>query len=139
MKDFADLLARIFIALIFLFEAYDSSVFFKKTKETMTQYGINWNQDFVLYAVIFMLVIGSVLVLIGYRSSLGAVLLLLYWIPVTFLVHSWWNDPAELQRETSMMFLKNVAIIGGLLMVYVNGSGKYSVKRLFATTTVPKL
>ena len=80
MKDFADLLARIFLALIFLFEAYDSSVFFKKTKETMTQYGINWNQDFVLYAVIFMLVIGSVLVLIGYRSSLGAVLLLLYWV-----------------------------------------------------------
>jgi len=33
--------------------------------------------------------------------------------------------------------MKNLAIMGGLLMVVVNGSGKYSVKRLFATTKVP--
>lgn len=137
MKDFIDLIARIFIALIFFFEAYDTVLFFNKTKETMTAHGINWNQDFLLYGMIFMLVVGGVLVLIGYRSSLGAVMLLMYMIPLTFILHSWWNDPVEIQREQSILFMKNVAIIGGLLLVFVNGSGKYSIKRLFATTKVP--
>ena len=45
MKDTIDLIARIFISLIFLFEAYDSIKFFKSTKAIMTEYGITWNQD----------------------------------------------------------------------------------------------
>jgi putative oxidoreductase len=33
--------------------------------------------------------------------------------------------------------MKNIAITGGLLMVWVNGAGRYSIKRLFATFRVP--
>lgn len=136
MKDITDLIARIFISLIFLFEAYDSIKFFKSTKALMTEYGIVWQQDLLLSGAIFLLILGGVLVLLGYRSSFGAILLLLYWVPVTFIVHSWWNDPIELQRAGSIDFMKNMAIIGGLLMVFVNGSGRYSIRRLFATTRV---
>ncbi len=138
MKDIADLIARIFIATIFLFEAYDSIKFFQTTKEVMTEYGITWRQDILLVGAIFLMIIGGLLVLSGYRSSFGAILLLLFYIPVTLIVHSWWNDPIELQREQSILFMKNVAIIGGLLMVVVNGSGRYSIRRLFATTKVSK-
>jgi len=136
MKDIADLIARIFIALIFLFEAYDSIKFFKTTKETMTDYGVTWNQDLLLIGAIFLMIIGGILVLSGYRSSFGGILLLLFYVPVTFIVHSWWNDPPELQRSESILFMKNVAIMGGLLLVVANGSGRYSIKRLFATTKV---
>ncbi len=137
MKDFLDLLARTLIAFIFLFEAYDSIAFFKSTKETMTAYHLTWNQDVLLYGAIFLLITGGLLVLLGYRSSLGALLLLLYWIPVTFILHSWWNDSPDIQRHQAMLFMKNLAIMGGLLMIIVNGSGKYSIRRLFATTRVP--
>ena len=138
MKDIVDLIARIFISLIFLWEAYDSIAFFKATKKTMTAFGFNWQQDMVLSFAIFLLIVGGILVLIGYRSGFGAILLLLYYIPVTFILHSFWNEPIDVRRVESIMFMKNIAIIGGLLMVYVNGSGKYSVKRLFATTKVTK-
>ena len=137
MKNLLDLIARIFIALIFLFEAYDSLWYFQDTKDKMTSYGINWQQDLLLMGAIFGLFLGGVLVLIGYRAKLGAVLLLAYWVPVTFIVHSFWNDPVEIRREQSILFMRSLAIIGGLLFVYVNGSGKYSVKRLFATFKVP--
>lgn len=136
MKDIVDLIARILIACIFLFEAYDSIIFFKATKELMTAYNITWQQDILLSGAIFLLLLGGILILIGYRSSFGAILLLLYWVPVTFILHSWWNEPIELQREDSIAFMKNIAIMGGLLMIYVNGSGRYSVRRLFATTKV---
>ncbi len=137
MKDIIDLIARVLIAFIFLFEAYDAIAFFNDNKEEMTSYGLTWNQDMLLLGAIFLLILGGILVLIGYRSSFGALLLLLYWVPLTFIVHSWWNDPQEIQREQSFDFMKNIAIMGGLLMIIVNGSGRYSIRRLFATTRVP--
>lgn len=132
MKDVADLIGRIFLAFIFLFEAYDSIAFFKANKEMMTEYGITWNQDFLMYSSILLLILGGILILIGYRTSLGAICLLIYWIPLTFTLYSFWNDPEDLRRLNSLMFMKNMAIAGGLLMLYVNEAGKYSVKRIFA-------
>ncbi len=137
MKDIVDLIARICIALIFLWEAWDSIAHYKDTKALMAGYNITAAQDFLLVSAIFLMILGGTLVLTGYRSGFGAVLLLLFYIPVTFVVYSWWNDPIEIQREQSILFMKNIAIIGGLLMLYVNGSGRYSIKRLFATTRVP--
>ncbi len=137
MKDIADLIGRVFLAFMFLFEAYDSIGHFKETKELMTSYGVLWRQDLLLSGTIFLLILGGTLVLIGYRSSFGALLLMLYWVPATFIVHSFWNDPAELVREESIQFMKNLALTGGLLIVLAHGSGKYSIKRLFATSRVP--
>jgi len=128
MKDFLDLLGRIFIATIFIYEAYDSIYYFHMTKATMSMYG--------LVGAIILLVLGGLMVLIGYRSSFGAILLILYYLPVTLIVHSFWNDPVKVQRIQAIMFMKNIAIMGGLLMIIVNGSGRYSIKRLLATLKV---
>ena len=136
MKDIVDLVARACLAFIFLYEAYDSIHYFKATKVMMTEFGITWRQDLLLLGVITFLIIGGILVLTGYRTALGVFMLLLYWIPVTFIVHSWWEYPEPEARLQAIMFMKNVAITGGLLMLWVNGAGKYSIKRLFATTNV---
>lgn len=136
MKDIADLIGRILLSIIFLYEAYDAIAFFKSNKATMTEYGITWGQDFFMYASIFLLVVGGTLILLGYRTGFGSICLLIYWIPLTFILYSWWNDPIEVRRINSLMFMKNLAIAGGLLMLFVNGAGRYSVKRIFATTRV---
>jgi len=137
MKDIFDLIGRVLIAFIFLYEAYDSIRYFKGTKELMTEYGLTWRQDFLLVTAIVFLILGGILVLIGYRMTLGAAMLLLYYIPVTFILYSFWNETGDVYRSESLMFMKNLAVIGGLMMVMVNTSGKYSVKRLFATTKIP--
>ena len=136
MKDIIDLIGRALLSVIFIFDAYDSIFYFQDTKDKMTEYGLVWKQDLLLIGAIFLLIFGGILVLIGYRSSFGAFLLLLYWIPLTFIVHSFWNDSPDVRRLQSVLFMKNIAIIGGLLMVLVNGSGRYSVKKLFATYRV---
>lgn len=132
MKDIIDLLARILISITFMYEAYDILFHIGKTKETMTEYGLLWKQDLLVAGAIFVLLIGGILVLIGYRSGLGSFLLLLYWVPVTFIVHSFWNAPPELRAVQSVLFMKNLSIVGALLMVIVNGSGRFSVRRLIA-------
>ena len=136
MRDIYDLFGRIFLSAIFIFEAYDTIAFAGKTKETMTEYGLTWNQDLLLYGAIFLLAAGGLMLLFGYRSTLGALLLLCYWGPVTFLVHDFWNEPKAEMRLQSILFMKNIAVMGGLLMVMANGSGRYSIRKLFATTRV---
>ena len=136
MRDITDLIGRIFLSAIFLFEAVDSILFFDKTKQTMALHGLTWNQDWQLYGAIFLLVTGGLMVLSGYRSTLGAILLLVYWVPVTFIVHDFWTYPKDQMRLQSILFMKDIAIIGGLLMLAGKGSGRYSIKKLLATTRV---
>jgi len=138
MKDIADLLGRILIAFLFIYEALDSLVFYDKTKATMTLYGVTWNQDFLLVTIIFILLFGAILVLIGYYSSFGAILLILYWLPFTLIVYSFWDDPQEEQRKNAVFFMRNLAMIGGLLLLMANGAGKYSIKRLIYIMRLPQ-
>ncbi|PTM08364.1 MAG: DoxX family protein [Bacteroidetes bacterium] len=136
MKNIFDLLGRLFLSFIFFWEAYDMIKYGKDTKVMMTEYGLTWRQDLLLYGAIYFLIVGGALILTGYRAKLGAVMLLVYWLPVTLIVHDFWNFPLPEQRLEGIQFMKNIAVTGGLLMVFANGVGKYSVKRLFATSRV---
>ncbi len=139
MKDILDLVGRILMSVIFYFEAYDKIFYMTPTKATMTDYGIMWQQDMLIYLSGFCLILGATLILLGYRSGFGATLILFYWIPLTFILDRFWEIPFadhETRRSVSLHFMKNIAIVGGLLMIYAHGSGRFSVKRLLSTTRV---
>ena len=64
MKDIADLLGRICLSIIFLFEAIDSILFYDSTIETMQSYGVTFWPNLLLSIAIFGLILGSVLIMI---------------------------------------------------------------------------
>jgi putative oxidoreductase len=138
MKDIFDLLGRILLSFIFFFEAYDYFAYESLNKTAMKIYGLTWNQDFFLYGAIFLLFIGALSILLGYRMRFGAFLLMIYWIPLTFVVHNFWVEESgsDIYRLQSIIFMKNIAIMGGLLITATHTSGKYRLRRLFATTNV---
>ncbi|NJO87173.1 MAG: DoxX family protein [Lewinella sp.] len=136
MKDIFDLLGRILLSFIFLFEGYDYIVYAKQQKEAMLRYGLTWNQDLLLYGAIGLLVLGGLMLLTGYRMRTGAIMLMLYWVPMTYVVHSFWDVAPENRRLESIFFMKNIAITGGLLIAATHTSGRYAIRRLFATTRV---
>lgn len=138
MKDIADLIGRICLSVIFLFEAIDSILFFDSTIKTMESYGITLWPKLWLSIAIFLLIMGSVLMMIGYFARVGATLCLLYWVPFTLIVYSFWNDPPDTEQLTFLRFMTNMAVAGGLLLLLANGSGKYSVKRLIHRMRLPK-
>jgi putative oxidoreductase len=138
MKDWTDLIARILIAGVFLYEAVDSIIFFRDVQEAMTIYGLTWKQDLLLGGAIVLLFLGGILFLLGYRMGLAGVLVLMYWLPVTFIVYSFWNDPPHEVRLHAIIFAKNLAIAGGVLLLMIKGSGKYSMKRIERVTRIPK-
>lgn len=136
MKDIVDLLGRFLIAVLFLFEAYDAIAHFQTVQQKMTMYGLTWRQDLLLVGAISCMVLGSILVLVGYRAGFGAFLLFCYWLPAALIVHPFWAYPKGEQVVQMDLLFKDLAIGGGLLLVIASGAGKYSVKRLFSTFKV---
>jgi putative oxidoreductase len=71
---------------------------------------------------------GGLSVLFGYKTRLGAALLVLFLVPVTLAMHRFWAIPdpqlAMLQR---VMFLKNLSMLGGALLFVYYGGGPMSV------------
>ena len=138
MKGISDLLGRIFLGIIFIYEGLDTLFFYEQTKDTMADYGITFWPDVLLIAVLTILFVGAFLVVIGYYARIGAFLLILYWLPFTLIVYSFWNDPPDLQRVHALYFMRNLAVLGGLLLLLANGSGEYSVRRLIHVMRLPK-
>jgi putative oxidoreductase len=70
--------------------------------------------------------LGGLMVLLGIKVRLGAILLILVLIPTTVIMHAFWMFDGS-QREMQMeMFLKNISILGGLLILasYNSGDGE---------------
>jgi putative oxidoreductase len=63
----------------------------------------------------------------GIATRYGALLGIAYVIVATALAHRYWEYPQAQQVAQYTNFLKNISIFGGLLMVFVNGGGRFSV------------
>ena len=72
MKNLTDLLGRMLLSFIFLYEAYDIASYVHHTKGVMMQYGIVWRQELLIYGAITFLSVGGLMILSGYRAKLGA-------------------------------------------------------------------
>ena len=72
--------------------------------------------------------IGGVSVILGYRAKLGALLLLIFLVPVTLFMHKFWGiaDP-QMAMMQKINFMKNAALAGTCLMLMYFGSGPYSL------------
>ena len=71
---------------------------------------------------------GGLSILLGYRAKIGAWLIALFLIPVTLMMHKFWavSDPMMAQVQM-IMFMKNVAMLGGALLISQFGAGPLSV------------
>jgi putative oxidoreductase len=71
---------------------------------------------------------GGLSVLLGYRARIGAWLLVLFLVPVTFTMHNFWvvTDPMMAQMQQAM-FMKNLSMLGGALLVAHFGAGPVSL------------
>jgi putative oxidoreductase len=70
---------------------------------------------------------GGLSILLGYRARFGAWLLVVFLLPVTLIMHRFWgiSDPLEAQTQL-IMFLKNISMLGGALVVSQFGAGPLS-------------
>jgi len=107
---------RVLIALLFLVSGFNKLPHWGETAGYMASMGMNAVPLWLFLATAIEIVGGAALAFgVYYRTF--AVLLALYLVPVTFIFHGFWRFEGMEAMIQSSNFLKNLAIIGGLLLV----------------------
>lgn len=82
---------------------------------------IPWT-PFILMAATMLELVGGLFVLLGFKEKIGAGLLILFLVPATLIMHPFWYHDGLQSELQGIMFLKNLALLGGLILVAVHGA-----------------
>ncbi len=122
------LVGRILIALIFVISGFGKISGFDGVVGYIGAKGLPMPQ--VLAALTIALELGGGLLLIaGYKVRWVAIAFFLWLIPTTFIFHKFWGIPAGEVQNQMNNFMKNVSIMGAMLMLAAFGPGVYSVDK----------
>ena len=116
-----ELIGRIFISLIFLIAGVGKIFNYEGTIGYLESFGV---PGYLLIPAIIIEILFPLLVIIGYKTKLAAIVLALFAALLAIIFHTDFSNQMEL-----MSFLKNLAIAGGFLIIFVNGAGKYSLDK----------
>jgi len=116
------LIGRVCLALIFFVSAAGKMADYGGTVGNMTSQGLPMARYLLAGALLFEIA-GGLMVLFGWRARFGALLLVLFLIPTTLVYHDFWTYAGVERTAQMLQFMKNLAILGGLLMVCAYGSG----------------
>ena len=127
-RIYAPLLGRILISVLFLRSAVGKITGFSFVAAGMAKKGIPF-AEFFLVGAIACEVLGSLALILGWKARWGALLLIIFMIPVTVLYHDFWNMEAAQYRNQLIHFMKNLTIFGALVFILGMGSGPLSLER----------
>ena len=127
-KDLGTLIGRVLLALIFVVSGFGKITSFAGTASFMAGSGIP--AGLVTPALILTILVEfgcGLLVVIGFRTRLAALVIFLWLIPVTYIFHFTPYHHGTNAMINMIMMLKNISMMGGLLFVASMGPGTYSV------------
>ena len=110
------LLGRVLLSSIFIVSAIGKLLDWSGNVQTMADKGLPLVAYFLAVALVIEL-LGGLALLFGFRTRWTAGLLFLYLIPVTLIMHNFWSAQGSATQMQLVNFLKNLAIMGGLLTV----------------------
>jgi len=127
-ESLAAFVGRIFLALIFVVSGVGKITGYAGTAAYMASKGLPL-VEILLPLTIAVELGGGLLLALGWKARWAALALFLFLIPTTLIFHQFWGLEPKLAQMQKIHFLKNVAIMGGMLMVLAIGAGAWSVDR----------
>ena len=119
------LLGRVLLALLFVPAGFGKIAGFGGAVGYIASKGIPLPELAAAAAVGVELGLG-LLLLVGWQTRWAALGMALFTFVITFIFHNFWAMPADQQMMQSLMFFKNIAVVGGLLTVAAWGAGAWS-------------
>jgi putative oxidoreductase len=118
--------ARILLAAIFITAGLSKITGFDGTVAYIASVGLPAPAVLAVLAITVELV-GGIAVVIGYKTRLAGFLLAGFTLVAGFIFHNYWAAPADQAYIQNIMFMKNLSIAGGLLLLTVFGAGGFSI------------
>ena len=114
-----EVIGRIFLSALFLINGISKILYYEGTLEYMENFNV---PGYLLIPAIIIEILFPILLIIGYKTRLSAIVLSLFTILLAVIFHTDFSNQMQLTS-----FLKNFAIAGGFLIIFVRGAGKYSI------------
>ena len=120
INNLATLIGRALISSIFIMAGLTKITGYAGTQGYMDSMGVPGG---LLPFVIALEVLGGIAVLIGYQTKIAAILLGGFTFLAAIIFHADFS-----QQMQSILFMKNLAITGAFLMLFVHGPGQWALK-----------
>jgi putative oxidoreductase len=130
ITDAVILVARLLLAALFLIFGWRKLVDFSGTVSRMVQDGAPLPTLSAVIAI-FMELPVAFAVAVGAFTRPAAALLALYTLATALIAHHYWTVTGANKVDNMESFYKNLSIVGGFLLLYVTGAGKYSIDAVF--------
>jgi len=114
-----EVLGRIFLSTIFLIEGINKIFNYEGTIEYMENFNVS---EYLAIPAIIVEILFPLLLIVGYQTKISALVLAIFTLATALIFHTDFTNQMQLTS-----FLKNFAITGGFLIIFVNGAGKYSI------------
>ena len=123
MTNILDLVARILISALFLLNGVFKISNYNGTVGWMEGFGI---PGILIIPAIILEIVGPILIILGYKAKIAAGLLSLFCIATAVIFHNDFLDQMQLGS-----FLKNIALAGGFIFIFINGTKDFSLDKKF--------
>ena len=121
MTNILDLVARVFISLIFLLSGINKIGNYEGTIGWMESLGM---PGIFLIPAIILEIVAPMLIMIGYKVKISAALLSVFCVTTAIIFHSDFSDQMQF-----ISFMKNIGLAGGFLFIVVNGAKDFSLDK----------
>lgn len=120
------LVGRLLLALLFLPAGISKIAGFAGTAGYIGSKGLPLPALGVAIAILVE-VGGSLALIAGLKTRVAALALAVFTLVATMVFHNFWGVPADQAMVQQLMFYKNIAVIGGLLVLAAHGAGAWSL------------
>ena len=114
-----EVIGRIFLSLIFLIAGIGKIFNYEDTMQYMEDFNV---PGYLLIPAIIIEILFPILIIIGYKTKLSAAILSSFAILLALIFHTDFSNQMQL-----MSFLKNFAIAGGFMIIFVYGPNRFSL------------
>ncbi len=129
IENTANLIGRFLMASLFLPAGVTKLMGFDGTIAYFGSLGLPM-PFIVAIAVIFIEILGGLALIVGYKVKLSAIILALFTLGASLIGHAYWAVPADQAFVAKLLFYKNIAIVGGLLILASVGAGRLSMDQV---------
>ncbi|HEY6133179.1 MAG TPA: DoxX family protein [Rubrivivax sp.] len=120
------LVGRVLLALMFVLAGFSKFSNLDGTAGYIASQGLPM-ASVLAFLTAVVEVVGGLALMIGFQTRWAALVLALFTLVASLIFHDFWTLPADQQMMQQLMFMKNLSVAGGLLMVFALGGGAASV------------
>jgi putative oxidoreductase len=126
MNNLLTLIGRLLLAALFLPAGLSKIGGFEGTVGYIGSVGLPVPTLAAIVAIVVE-VLGGAALIVGYQTRIAAAVLALFTLVATVFFHAFWAMAPEQAFVQQLMFFKNIAVVGGLLVLAASGAGALSL------------